>query len=135
MRSAGRRTNAGDGQGAAVRLSIVLLGGGIAHFVVPKAFDSIIPSALPGSPRIYTCLSGAANLGVGAGLAIPRTRKVSSVLAILLFTAYIPAKIKLAVDWWRSERLPMAVKIVGVAQLLIQVPLVTEGLKARRNAP
>jgi uncharacterized membrane protein len=134
MRSADKPTSAGNGQGAAIRLSVMLLGGGIAHFVVPKAFDSIIPSRLPGSPRLYTRLSGAANLCVGTGLAIPRTRRVSTVLALLLFTVYIPAKVKLAIDWWHNDRLPMPMKIAGTAQLLVQIPLVTEGLKARRNA-
>ncbi|MQA10183.1 MAG: hypothetical protein GEU98_16845 [Pseudonocardiaceae bacterium] len=125
----------GNSQAAAIRLSIVLLGGGAMHFVIPKRFDSIIPSRLPGSPRIYTYVAGAANLCVGAGLAIPRTRKVSSGLAATLFVAYMPAKIKLAVDGWRSERLPMPAKIAGLVQLVWQVPLVTESLKVRRNAP
>jgi uncharacterized membrane protein len=113
----------------------MLLGAGVMHFVIPKPFDSIIPSRLPGRPRIYTYTSGVANLGVGAGLAIPPTRKVSSRLAAILFVAYMPAKIKLAVDWWRSEQLPMPAKIGGLVQLVAQIPLVTESLKARRNAP
>lgn len=128
-------TAVGNGQAAAIRLALVLFGAGVAHFVVPRTFDSIIPSRLPGSPRIYTYASGAANLGLAAGLAIPRTRKVSSGLAVVLFAAYMPAKIKLAADWWRSESLPTPVKVAGLAQLVAQVPLVTESLKARRNAP
>lgn len=113
----------------------MLLGAGVMHFVIPKRFDSVIPSRFPGSARTYTYASGVANLGVGAGLAIPRTRKVSSGLAVILFVAYMPAKIKLAVDFWRSEQLPMPAKIGGLVQVVWQIPLVTESLKARRNAP
>lgn len=122
-------------QGAATRLSVVLLGGGVLHFVMPKRFDSIIPARLPGTPRTYTYAAGAANLGVGAGLAIPRTRRASSGLAGLLFIAYMPAKIKLAADWWRNDQLSTPAKIGGLVQLTLQVPLVTESLKARRYAP
>jgi hypothetical protein len=56
-------------------------------------------------------------------------------LAATLFIAYMPAKIKLAVDWWHSERTSRVVKNLGLVQLGWQIPLVTESLKARRNAP
>ena len=130
-----RRVKNSPSQAAAIRLSLVLLAGGALHFVAPKFFDSIIPPLLPGSPRIYTNISGTANLITGVGMAVPRTRKTSSVVAAVLFVGYIPAKIQLAVDWWRNERLPMPVKIGGVVQIAWQLPLVTESLKARRNAP
>ena len=135
MPSTDRITAPGKSQAAAIRLSLMLLGAGVMHFVIPKRFDSVIPSRFPGSARTYTYASGVANLGVGAGLAIPRTRKVSSGLAVILFVAYMPAKIKLAVDFWRSEQLPMPAKIGGLVQLVWQIPLATESLKARRNAP
>jgi uncharacterized membrane protein len=128
-------TRPATSQAAAVRLSVMLLGGGTMHFLSPNWFDSIIPRQLPGSPRLYTYLAGGANLIAGAGLAIPKTRRLASGLAAALFIAYMPAKIKLAADWWRSERTSRVVKILGLVQLWWQIPLVTESLKARRNAP
>jgi uncharacterized membrane protein len=80
-------------------------------------------------------LAGGANLIAGAGLAVPKTRRLASGLAAALFIAYMPAKIKLAADWWRSERTSRVVKILGLVQLCWQIPLVTESLRARRNAP
>jgi hypothetical protein len=59
---------------------------------------------------------------------------LASGLAAALFIAYMPAKIKLAADWWRSERTSRVVKILGLVQLCWQIPLVTESLRARRNA-
>lgn len=105
------------------------------HFVSPKWFDSLILRQLPGGPRLYTYLSGGANLIAGAGLAAPKSRRLASGLAATLFIAYMPAKIKLAVDWWHSERTSRVVKNLGLVQLGWQIPLVTESLKARRNAP
>ena len=35
----------------------------------------------------------------------------------------------------RTAWLPMPVKLAGLAQLVVQVPLVTESLKVRRTAP
>lgn len=127
-------TRTATSQRAAVRLAVILLGGGTMHFVKPSWFDAIIPRQLPGRPRMYTYLSGAANLITGAGLAVPKSRRTASVLAAALFIAYMPAKIKLARDWWRSERTPPPLKILGLVQLWWQIPLVTESLKARRNA-
>jgi uncharacterized membrane protein len=122
-------------QAAAARLSAMLIGGGAAHLLAPRWFDSLIPSQLPGSPRMYTVGSSLANLAVGAGLAIPRTRRPASVAAALLFVGYMPAKLKLTIDWWHNERTPVPAKILGIVQLFWQVPLVTESLKALRNAP
>jgi uncharacterized membrane protein len=122
-------------QSAALRLSVVLVGGGAMHYVFPSWFDSVIPRRLPGSPRLYTYLSGGVNLVVGAGLAVGKSRRLASGVAAALFVAYMPAKIKLAVDWWRSERTSRVVKVLGLVQLWWQIPLVTESLKARRNAP
>jgi hypothetical protein len=76
----------------------------------PNWFDAIIPRQLPGSPRRYTYLAGGANLIAAGGLAVPKTRSPASGLAAALFIAYLPAKIKLAADWWRSERASRVVK-------------------------
>ena len=49
-------------------MGYLLLGAGVGHFIFPSALDSIVPSALPGNPRIYTYLSGIAELMIGASL-------------------------------------------------------------------
>ncbi|NMN95989.1 hypothetical protein [Antrihabitans stalactiti] len=121
-------------QAAATRLAALLLGSGVLHFVVPKPYDGIVPKALPGNARTYTYASGVAELGVGAGLLIPRYRRLSAGLAALIFIAVFPANIQMAVDWWRSEKIPLPLKIGAILRLPLQIPMVTESLKARRNA-
>jgi uncharacterized membrane protein len=112
----------------------MLLGSGVLHFAVPKPYDGIVPKSLPGNARTYTYASGVAELGIGAGLLIPRYRRLSAGLAALIFIAVFPANVQMAVDWWRSEKIPMALKIGAILRLPLQIPMVTESLKARRNA-
>lgn len=119
---------------AATRLAAMLLLGGSLHFLAPRFFDSIIPPVLPGKARTYTYASGLAALAIGTGLSIGRTRRVSAGLAGAFFVAVMPAKIQMAVDWWRSDTKHPAAKIGGVVQLFWQIPLVTEALRARRAA-
>jgi uncharacterized membrane protein len=119
---------------AALRLSVVLLTGGAFHFIAPRFFDSIIPPVLPGDPRTYTRVSGVAALGIGTGLAIPRTRRTSALLARIFFIAVIPAKIQMTLDWLRSDTKPLPAKIAGIVQLFWQIPLLTEARKAQGEA-
>ncbi len=110
----------------------MLLGGaGVVHFVAPQFFDRIVPRFLPGEPRWYTQASGVAELGIAGILAVPRTQRIGATLAALLFVAVFPANVQMTVDWLRSNRLSPWMKAGAVARLPLQVPLVTEALKAR----
>lgn len=121
-------------QAAALRLSALLLGAGTMHFVSPSFFDSTVPRQLPGQARTYTQVSGVAELAIGAALAIPKTRKLGAGLAAALFVAVFPANLQMAVDWNRSNKTSTLQKLGSIARLPLQIPLVTEALKARRNA-
>ncbi|RVW05817.1 DoxX family protein [Rhodococcus xishaensis] len=122
-------------QAPALRLAALLAGAGIMHFVRPQFFDAIVPRALPGSARTYTYASGAAELATATALAVPRTRRLGAGLAAALFVAVFPANIQMTVDWLRSGRVSSSAKALIVARLPLQIPLVTQALKARRNAP
>ncbi|QCQ91944.1 DoxX family protein [Rhodococcus sp. SGAir0479] len=121
-------------QAPALRLAALLAGAGVLHFARPQPFDTIVPSALPGRARTYTYVSGAAELATAAALAVPRTRRAGAGLAAALFVAVFPANVQMAVDWLRSSRTSLPAKAVALGRLPIQVPLVTQALKARRNA-
>ncbi|MEU6934709.1 hypothetical protein [Streptomyces sp. NPDC046374] len=56
----------------------LLIGAGAAHFAVPRQFDAIVPRALPGSPRIWTHVSGLAEIAVGVAVTHPRTPTVGA---------------------------------------------------------
>lgn len=115
----------------AYRLAAMLLGVGVVHFVAPKPFDDIVPAQLPGEARFYTYASGVAELGTGALLLAPKTRRLGGTLAVLLFIAVFPANINMARQWWDK---PLPLKLGAIARLPLQIPMITEALKVRRTA-
>ena len=115
----------------AYRLAAMLLGVGVVHFVAPKPFDDIVPAELPGDARFYTYASGVAELGTGAVLLAPKTRRLGATLAALLFIAGFPANINMVRLWWDK---PLPLKLGAIARLPLQIPMITEALKVRRTA-
>jgi len=110
----------------ALRLAALLATSGVAHFVAPKPFDAIVPRALPGRPRTWTYLSGAAELAVAAALVVPRTRRLGGLAAAGLFVAVLPANVQMARDW---RNRPAPLRLAAYARLPLQVPLVLSGLR------
>jgi uncharacterized membrane protein len=119
-------------QRPAYRMGAMLIGIGAGHFLAPKPFDTIVPAELPGNARFYTLASGVAEMGVGAMLIVPRTRRAGALAAAALYLAVFPANLNM-VRLWRDKPLPM--KIFALARLPLQVPMVTQALAIRRNAP
>lgn len=109
----------------------MLLGVGVVHFVAPKPFDDIVPAELPGDARFYTYASGVAELGTGALLLAPKTRRLGATLAALLFIAVFPANINMVRLWWDK---PLPLKLGAIAWLPLQIPMITEALRVRRTA-
>ncbi|WP_055490928.1 hypothetical protein [Streptomyces sp. TP-A0356] len=106
--------------------SPLLLGGllaaaGVGHFVAPRRFDPLIPRALPGKPRTWTYASGAAELALAAGVALPRTRRAAARAAAAFFVGVFPANVQMAVDW---RHRPAPLRAAALARLPLQVPLV-----------
>ncbi|MGB6762538.1 DoxX family protein [Mycobacterium sp.] len=118
-------------QAAAYRIAALLLGVGTTHFVAPKQFDEIIPAELPGSPRFYTYASGVAELSIGALVLARRTRRFGGLAAAALFLAVFPANINMVRLWWDK---PWPMRIAALARLPLQIPMIIEALKVRRNA-
>lgn len=112
------------------RLAGLLAVSGITHFVAPRPYDSIVPRVLPGSPRFWTYLSGAAELATAAALAAPRTRRLGGLAAAGLFAAVLPANVQMALDW-ADKPLPM--RALAWARLPLQVPLIRDGLRVARG--
>lgn len=115
----------------AYRVGALLLGMGTLHFVAPKPFDGIVPAELPGDARFYTYASGVAELGVGALLLARRTRRFGALAAVALFLGVFPANVNMCRLWWDK---PWAMRIVALARLPLQVPMITTALKIRRNS-
>lgn len=101
----------------------MLLGAaGVTHFLRPRVYDGIVPEALPA--RATTLVSGAAELVVAAGLAVPQTRPLAGAAAAALFVAVFPANLSMARRLLDDPRSPRAMRVVALLRLPLQVPLV-----------
>ncbi|MFJ3235621.1 hypothetical protein [Streptomyces sp. NPDC086787] len=102
-------------------LAGLLAAAGVAHFTAPRTFDAIVPKALPGRPRAWTYASGAVELALAAGVALPRTRVPAARATAAFFVGVFPANVQMAVDW---RHRPAPLKAAALARLPLQLPLV-----------
>jgi len=116
----------------ALALAALLAAAGVTHFAYPKPYDRMVPTALPGTARTWTYLSGVAELAVAAAVAAPRTRRLGGLAAAALFTAVFPANIKMALD---ARGRSKGEQLATVARLPVQIPLVIWALRVSRSAP
>ena len=117
--------------GAAPLLAGFMTVAGAAHFVVPGAYEALIPSML-GSPRAWVYGSGVAELVCAAGLAAPRTRRVAGWATAGLFVGVFPGNITMAVDASGRDALYRA---IAYARLPLQAPLVWWAVAVATGAP
>ena len=120
-----------DANVAAYRLAAMLLGIGTVHFLAPKPFDDIVPAELPGTQRFYTYASGVAEISVGALLVPKSTRRLAALAAAALFIGVFPANVNMCRLWWSK---PWPMRIVALARLPLQLPMITTALKISRNS-
>src|SRR3954453_7218447 len=113
---------------SSARLSALLAGSGVLHFVAPKPYDRLIPPFL-GRPRPWVYGRGVAELMCAAGGAVPRSRRSGALASAALLVAIFPGNIWMAVT-------PGAVpRWLAVTRLPLQVPLVLWALRVHRDAP
>jgi uncharacterized membrane protein len=109
----------------------MLVGIGTVHFLAPKPFDTIVPAELPGSARFYTYASGVVEIATGALLVPRRTRRLAALAAVLLYIGVFPANINQVRLFWDKS---WPVRILSLARLPLQIPMITTALKIRRNS-
>jgi uncharacterized membrane protein len=115
----------------AVGLAALLGASGALHFLKPRPYDSIVPRSLPGSPRTWTYVSGAAELAVAAAIAYPRSRRLGGLAAAVLFVGVFPANVKMAVD---RRNAPPNRRAIAVGRLPLQIPLVLWARKVAKQS-
>lgn len=91
---------------------------GIAHFVVPRFFDAIVPAWVPMSPRAATLVSGAAELAGAIGLVPRATRRAAGIGLIALLVAVFPANVQMLLDAVARDASPL-----WIAALVARLPL------------
>lgn len=68
---------------------------GLAHFVVPETYAGVIPPQFP-SPLALAYLSGVAEVVLGVGVLVRRTRRYAAWGLIALLLAIFPANVYMA---------------------------------------
>ena len=113
---------------------------GILHFVIPRAYESIMPDYLP-AQRELVYASGVAEIVGGAALMHPRTRRAGMWFSIATLVAVLPANLHMALNADRYDfapsvlwgRLPLqALLIAWVHRVAVARP--GDGRRAARMA-
>ena len=78
---------------------------GIFHFLVPGVYVQIVPPVFP-APLALVYLSGLAEIAVGIGFLIPRTRRYAAWATIALLVAVFPANVYMATSGVVVEGIP-----------------------------
>ena len=93
---------------------------GLNHFLHPQAYLTMIPPYVP-FPRAVNVISGAAEVGGGIAVLIPRLRRAAGWWLIALLLAVFPANLHVALHGWDGVSIPAWVLWV---RLPLQVALV-----------
>ncbi|MGH2810826.1 MAG: DoxX family protein [Actinomycetota bacterium] len=74
----------------------IMTGGGVMHFVAPRAYVEVIPLFLPFPyPLVY--ISGVGEIAAGVLLALPKTRRIGAWTVIAVLVAIFPANVYMAI--------------------------------------
>jgi uncharacterized membrane protein len=70
-------------------LGIIFLLSGVGHFVMAPDFVRFLPNSMP-AKELAVAATGVLHLAVGAGMLVPRTRSLASLVALILLVVYLP---------------------------------------------
>jgi uncharacterized membrane protein len=126
-------------------MAIMLLITGLGHFIVPGPVDQLVPEFLPADPRLWTYLSGVAEIVIALMLLAPMNKKIAeksirlwgAYSAFALFVAVFPANINMAIQWSSRD---MPEPLFAYARLPLQFGLfywawaLAKDIKIKSNA-
>lgn len=102
---------------------------GTLHLVAPRPYRAIVPGPLRRHRSTIVLVSGLAELGCAALLAVPATRRLGAWSSAALLVAVFPANVEMALR--PPRRLPgWALPLVWL-RLPLQAPLVAWALRYR----
>ena len=87
-------------------LAAFFLGAGANHFVMPRAYERMVPPRLQGEAVRVVQLSGLAEILGGVGVLHPRTRRAGGLWLIAVLAGVFPANLYMARTPERFRRIP-----------------------------
>jgi uncharacterized membrane protein len=95
---------------------------GVMHFVAPKAYTRVVPPQFP-RPIALVYLSGIAEIVLGIGVLIRRTRQQSAWGIIALLIAVFPANVHMATSDVATDAAPDWADGITRAAMWVRLPL------------
>jgi len=105
---------------------------GVNHFVMPRAYEQIVPPPLRGRARLVVQLSGVAEIAGGLCVFLPATRRPAGLALLALLVAVFPANVYMALAPERFARIP---RWALYARLPLQPLMMLWAWKATRRRP
>ncbi len=97
----------GAGRGLSWRLlANLFIGAGVNHFLMPRAYEKIVPPQLRRHAKLIVQISGVAEIAGGVGVLVPSTRRLSGLGLIALLAAVFPANVCMAREPEHFRRIP-----------------------------
>jgi uncharacterized membrane protein len=87
-------------------LANFFIGAGVNHFLMPRAYEQIVPPPLQSRAKLIVQVSGVAEIVGGVGVLVPATRRLSGLGLIALLAAVFPANVQMALEPERFRRIP-----------------------------
>jgi uncharacterized membrane protein len=77
-------------------LGVAFVGAGVNHFVMPRAYEQIVPPSMKDRAQSLVAVSGIAEIVGGLGVLLPWTRRPAGLGLIALLAAVFPANLYMA---------------------------------------
>jgi len=77
-------------------LGVAFVGAGGNHFLMPRAYERIVPPSMKGRAQRLVAVSGVAEVAGGLGVLLPWTRRPAGLGLIALLVAVFPANLYMA---------------------------------------
>jgi uncharacterized membrane protein len=87
-------------------LGAFFVGAGVNHFVMPRVYESIVPSSMRSQAGPLVAVSGVAEIAGGVGVLLPGTRRLAGLGLIALLAAVFPANLHMARNPEHYRRVP-----------------------------
>lgn len=107
---------------AIIIIAVWMLVGGVLHMIMPEPFFRAVPDGWPKLAIVY--LSGIAEIAIGIGVLMPRTRAIAGLAFAVMCLVYLPIHVW---DFFRAAPI-FSVPWAASARIAVQLIIIALGL-------